>query len=109
QEMTANEIVHVYNQRGAAEKEFDVLKDDFGWNKLPFSFLNQNNVYLLVTAMCRNIYSYLIQTFSKKVRGLKPTYRIKKFIFRFICIPAKWIKHAGQWHLRIYGKIAFKT
>jgi hypothetical protein len=109
QEMIANEIVHFYNQRGAAEKEFDVLKNDFGWNKLPFSFLNQNNVYLLTTAMCRNIYSYLIQTFSKKVSGLKPTYRIKKFIFRFICIPAKWIKHAGQWHLRLYGNIAFKT
>lgn len=35
--------------------------------------------------------------------------RIKKFIFRFICIPAKWIKHARIKQLRIYGNIAFKT
>lgn len=108
-EMTATQIAHFYNQRGAAEKEFDVLKNDFGWNKLPFSFMQQNNVYLLVTAMCRNIYHFLIGYFSKIVQGLKPTYRIKKFIFRFICIPAKWIKHAGQWQLRLYGNVAFKT
>lgn len=108
-EMTANEISHFYDQRGATEKEFDVLKNDFGWNKLPFSFMHQNNVYMLVTAMCRNIYSYLIQEFSKTVHGLRPFYRLKKFIFRFICIPAKWIKHAGQWQLRLYGHAAFKT
>jgi hypothetical protein len=109
QELTADQVVHFYNQRGKAENEFDVLKNDFGWNKLPFSFLAQNNAYLLITAMCRNIYHYLINYFSKSIKGLKPNHRLKKFIFRFICIPAKWIKHAGQWHLRLFGNIAFKT
>ncbi len=108
-DMTAGEVVQFYNQRGKAEREFDVLKNDFGWGRLPFSFLGQNNVYLLVTAMCRNIYHYMIQLFSKKVKGLRPTYRLKKFIFRFICIPAKWVRHAGQWQLRLYGEVAFKT
>ena len=37
---TIGDVVSFYNQRGAIEKEFDVLKNDFGWNNLPFSKLN---------------------------------------------------------------------
>jgi hypothetical protein len=103
------EIVNFYNQRGAIEKEFDVLKNDFGWKKMPFSKLEQNLVFLQITAMCRNIYHYIIHLFSSRYKGLCPTYRIKKFIFRFVTVPAKWIYHARQWHLKVYGKIAFKT
>ena len=98
-----------YNQRGAIEKEFDVLKNDFGWNNLPFSKLEENTVFLLFTAMCRNLYQYIIDHFSKKIEGLKSNYRIKKFIFRFISIPAKWIKTARQKKLKVYGDIHFKT
>lgn len=104
-----NEVVDFYNQRGAIEKEFDVLKNDFGWNNLPFSKLEQNTVFLLFTAMCRNLYQYIIEQFSKRFKGLKVNYRIKKFIFRFISIPTKWIKTARQYKLRIYGNIHFNT
>lgn len=108
-ELTPDQIVHFYNQRGKAEKEFDILKNDFGWRKLPFSELGQNLVYLIVMAICRNLYNHIIKSFSPRIKGLKPTDRIKKFIFRFICVPAKWVKTARTWKLRIYGEIAFKT
>jgi len=108
-EMTAEEIVDFYGQRGAAEREFDVLKNDFSWNNLPFSKLDQNTVFLLFTAMCKNIYTYLIRLFSAKSESLRPTFRIKKFIFRFICIPAKWVRKARSWHLRLFGELCFKT
>jgi len=107
--MTNDEVVFFYNQRGAIEKEFDVLKNDFGWKRLPFSKLENNTVFLILTAMCRNIYSFIIQTFATKSKFLSAHYRIKKFIFRFICIPAKWIRQSRQWKLRVYGEIAFKT
>jgi len=41
-ESTPDEIVFYYNKRGAIEREFEVLKYDFGWQKLPFSTLEQN-------------------------------------------------------------------
>jgi len=107
--MSMNEIVFFYNKRGAIEKEFEVLKYDFGWNKLPFSQLSQNNTYLIVTAICKNIYHYLINYFSQNVSNLKPTFRIKKFIFRFITIPAKWVSHSREMHLKVFGNVAFKT
>ena len=107
--MTNNEIVFFYNQRGTIEKEFDVLKNDFGWNNLPFSKLEQNTVFMIFTAICRNLYHYIITRFSEKYKNLKANFRIKKFIFRFISIPAKWIKSSRQYKIRIYGDLYFKT
>ena len=106
---TDDEIVIFYNQRGKEEREFDVLKNDFAWNKLPFSKLEQNTVFFLITAMCRNIFDYIIRKFSKTYKTLKQHFRLKKFIFRFICIPAKWIKSGRQNKLKIYGYIPCRT
>jgi hypothetical protein len=108
-EMSNDQIVDFYNQRGAIEKEFDVLKNDFVWDKMPFSKLAYNTVFLVFTAMCRNIYSYIIKLFSRKCKNLSSRFRLKKFTFRFICIPGKWIRTARTNKLRIYGDIYFKT
>lgn len=108
-EMTDDEVVLFYNARGAEEREFDILKNDFGWDKMPFSKLEQNTVFLLIMAMCRNLYAHIIEKFSQKVKFLSPNFRIKKFIFRFICIPAKWVCSGRMIKLRMYGEIAFKT
>lgn len=105
----ATEIALFYNHRGNMEKQFDILKNDFGWNNMPFSKLEQNTVFLYLTAICRNLYDNIIRYFSKKIKILKPTYRTKKFLFRFIIIPAKWVKRARQPHLNLYGQIHFST
>jgi len=100
---TDDEVVFFYNARGAQEKEFDELKNDFGWNKMPFSKMEQNTVFLLFMAMCKNLYAHMIVRFSEKIKSLSPHFRIKKFIFRFICIPAKWTVSGRTRHLRLYG------
>ena len=96
------EIIEYYNQRGAAEKIFDEMNNDFGWKKLPFSFLEQNTVFMLVMAMCRNFFLHLLTVFSKKVSFIKTTYRLKKFIFRFVIVPFKWVRHSRQNILKLY-------
>jgi hypothetical protein len=106
---TVSQIVSFYNHRGNMEKQFDILKNDFGWNNMPFSKLEQNTVFLYLTAICRNLYHKIIQYFSMKTKTLKPTYRIKKFLFRFIIIPAKWVRRARQEQLQLYGPIRFRT
>lgn len=108
-EMSDDQVVLFYNARGASEREFDILKNDFGWNNLPFSKLEQNAVFLLITAMCRNLYTHIIAKFSKIVNSLSSNFRIKKFIFRFICVPAKWVRSARTRKLKLYGKINFVT
>lgn len=106
---TAKEVVVFYNHRGNMERQFDILKNDFGWNNMPFSNLKNNTVFLYLTAMCRNIYSKIITVFSSKYKYLNPTFRVKKFLFRFIILPAKWIKKARQMQLRIYSQAQFFT
>jgi hypothetical protein len=108
-EKSDDEVVLFYNQRGKQEREFDILKNDFGWNKMPFSKLEYNTVFLIITAICRNIYNYIISKFSITYKNLAPHFRLKKFIFRFICIPAKWIRTGRELKLRVYGSVAFKT
>ena len=108
-EKKAIEIEAFYNQRGRMERTFDVLKNDFGWDQLPFSKLSTNNVFLYLTAMCNNLYDKVIEHFSTIYKGIKPTFRMKRFVFKFIIIPAKWIKRSRQNILRIYGELYFRT
>ena len=105
----ATEIAQFYNHRGNMEKQFDILKNDFGWDHMPFSELKNNTVFLYITAYCRNLYKHIISYFSRKTRTLKSSFRVKKFLFRFIILPAKWVKQARQNKLRIYGNLAFVT
>ena len=103
------QVAQLYNQRGAMEKVFDVLKNDFGWNNMPFSTLEKNHVFLILTAMVSNLYRILILHFSSKMEWLGSNFRLKKFIFRFMTLPAKWIQRGRQWHLRIYTDKLYPT
>jgi len=96
------DVIEYYNQRGASEKIFDEMNNDFGWKKLPFSFLEQNTVFMIVMAMCRNFFLHLLSVFSKKIDFIKKTFRLKKFIFRFVVVPFKWIRHSRKNHLKLY-------
>ena len=99
---TEMDIVVFYNARGESEKNFDVQNNDFGWAHLPFSFLAENMVFMLVTAMLKNFYLYLVRHICEKVHPLKKTSRLKTFILHFISVPAKWIRTGRQNVLNLY-------
>jgi len=96
------QIVSFYNQRGSAERTFDAMNNDFGWSKLPCSFLNENTSFMILTALYANLYQFILSTFSKKLDWVKENFRLKKFIFRFITVAAKWIKTGRQHVLKLY-------
>ena len=99
---SARDIVD-YNLRGGKERIFDDMNNDFGWNRrLPKSFMAQNTVFLLLTALIHNFYKTIMSRLDTKAFGLKKTSRIKAFVFRFISVPAKWIMTARQYVLNIY-------
>lgn len=97
------DVVLFYNERGQSERLFDEMNNDFNWGKLPFSFLHENTVFMVIMAMCRNMYHFLLEYISKKVDFVKPTYRLKKFIFRFVVVPTKWIRQARQDILKVFS------
>ena len=101
-ESSVRDIVEFYNLRGGKERIFDDMNNGFGWNRLPKSFMAQNTVFLLMTALIRNFYKTIMQRLDTKKFGLRRNSRIKTFVFKFISVPAKWIKTSRQHVLNIY-------
>ena len=103
-ESTEKDIIIYYNQRGATEKIFDVMNNDFGWKTMPFSFLNQNNTFMIITAMIKNFYNYFVALVAKVFKNINPTTRLKRFVFRFISVAGKWVFQGRRWLLKLYTK-----
>jgi CRISPR/Cas system endoribonuclease Cas6 (RAMP superfamily) len=101
-ESSVREIVEFYNMRGGKERIFDEMNNGFGWNRLPKSFMAENTVFLLLTALIRNFYKTIMSKLDVKRFGLKKNSRIKAFVFKFISVPAKWIKTSRTYVLNIY-------
>ena len=102
-ESTEKEVIAYYNQRGSSEKIFDVMNNDFGWKHLPFSFIEQNTVFMIVMAMIKNFYNYALEKISKVFSDINPTTRLKRFIFRFISVAGKWVFQGRGWILKLYS------
>ena len=54
--------------------------------------------------MFKNIYQYLLAKVSEIFPGVDMKSRLKRFVFAFIVVPAKWVRVARQWMLNIYTK-----
>ena len=99
---TEEEVIKYYNQRGASEKLFDVMNNDFGWKHLPFSFLNQNCAFMIIMALIKNFSNLVLEKVSEIFTDIKPTTRLKRFIFRFISVAGKWKKEGRRWVLKLF-------
>ncbi len=103
-ESTEKDVIEYYNNRGTSEKIFDQMNNDFGWKRMPFSFLNENNTFMIITAMIKNFYNYFVSIVSKTFDEIAPTTRIKAFVFRFITVAGKWVYTGRRWLLKLYTK-----
>ena len=95
-ESSVREIVEFYNLRGGKERIFDDMNNGLGWNRLPKSFMGENTVFLLLTALIRNFYRFIMERFDMTKFGLKVTSRIKAFVFKFISVPPNGSGHQGS-------------
>jgi hypothetical protein len=105
---TEKEVIGYYNQRGTSEKIFDIMNNDLGWSRMPFSFLNENAAFMIITAMIKNFYAFFIALVSKVFAGINPTTRLKRFVFRFISVAGKWVYKGRQWVLQLYTNKAYE-
>ena len=92
-----------YDAKPTYKKFFYDMNNGLGWNRLPKSFMAQNTVFLLMTALIRNFYKAIMQRLKTHEFGLRSTSRIKTFVFKFISVPAKWIKTSRRYVLNIYS------
>ncbi|MDR2027515.1 MAG: IS1380 family transposase, partial [Prevotellaceae bacterium] len=61
-----------------------------------------NTVYLIMTAMIKNFYNYTVNKVSCVFKDIKPTSRLKRFIFKFISVAGQWVYRHRQWILKLY-------
>ena len=52
--------------------------------------------------MLKNFYQYLLAKVSEIFPAVDMKSRLKRFVFAFIVVPAKWVRVARQWTLNIY-------
>ena len=112
-ESDIRDVVEFYNLCGGKERILDDMNNGFGWKHLPKSFMAENAVYLLMTALIRNFYKTIIRKLNVKDFGLSISSRIKTFVFKYISVAAKWIRTSRTYVLNIYTenpayKIAFQ-
>ncbi len=87
-EWSDEKVFYFYNARGAAERNFDDLKNNFNWGRLPFSIMEENQVYLLIQAIGNVFYRFCVKTFSQKLGWFGEEIRLKRFRFLFIDVSA---------------------
>jgi DDE family transposase len=90
--ISEKEAIIFYNKRGDSERVFDMQNNDFNWDSMPHSFLEENTVYLIIMAVAHIMYKWLLNIFAGIVEGLTKTSRLKKFIFRFVATVAKFTR-----------------
>ena len=66
---STRDIVEFYNKRGGKERIFDDMNNGFGWNRLPKSFMSENTVFLLLTALIHNFYKTIIASLTPRLRA----------------------------------------
>ena len=64
-----SEVVEFYNLRGGKEHIFDDMNNGFGWARLPKSCMAENTVFLLLPALIRNFYKFLMDRIDAKAFG----------------------------------------
>ncbi len=102
-------IIKVYNYRGNSERLFDIQNNDFNWKQMPFSFLEQNTVYLILMAICHVFYKWLINVYSKSCSFLEPNYRLKKFIFYLVNIAVKVVYTGRRQVVKLFTMLNIPT
>ncbi len=98
-EMPEEEVIGFYNMRGDSERNFDDILNSFNMRRLPFSHLNQNVVFMYVSAITMAVYYHLLENYSAKCTALNNTMRMKKFIATFIATDSEWVENNGKWVL----------
>ena len=81
--------IHLIHKQLLSKKTIQFINNELGSRGYACSY-NYSDIVL------NGVYKYLVNFFSKVVKGLVPTSRLKKFIFRLITIVAKITKSARR-------------
>ena len=104
-EMSDLDVIKFYNKRGNdSENNNKNLLNDFNIHRLPFMDLDTNSVYIGLMAVCSNIFEWIKQILVKnKVEGVEIQHRTKRVFMQYICVCAKFVRHARETFFVIFS------
>ncbi len=88
---TPVEVMAAYNKRGNAERQFDAMKNDFGWRLPPFTKMEENTIFMLTAAIANNIFRGLVKRYQKIIKELRLETRLKAFIYVFVSVACEYM------------------
>lgn len=103
--MSDLDVILFYNQRGNdSESNNKNLLNDFNINNLPFMDLDTNTVYMGLMAVCSNLFEWIKHILVKnKVAGIELQHRTKRVFMLYICVCAKFVRHARETSFVIFS------
>jgi len=101
-------VILFYNNRSSLEPNFHYLNEDFNWKHMPFSFLDANTVFMIISAISCVLFEFIKGIYSKLVDFVQPSMRMKRFIMHFVTVATKWISSGRQRILKVYTKKNYK-
>lgn len=109
-EMSNLDVILFYNQRGGvSEGNNKNLLNDFNIDRLPFMDLDTNTVYIGLMAACSNIFEWIkVVLVNNKVEGIELQHRIKRVFMQYICVCAKFVKHARETVFVLYSQKKYR-
>ncbi len=107
-ENSEEEIIRFYNGRGSSEKVFDELKNDMNWNEIPFSFLEENTVFMNIMMVAYVLLKWLKRYLATRL-GLQGflytrwiSSRLKRFQLMVVHYVGKIVRRAREDIVTIY-------
>jgi hypothetical protein len=100
EEMTAQEVVEWYNQRGTAENYIKELKVGFGMERMPCGEQEANAAWLRIGALAYNL--FLLQQAEALPQELGSS-TVQTVRWRFYAVAARLVRHARALVLKVAG------
>lgn len=98
-------MIEFYNKRGNdSDNNNKNLLNDFNIHRLPFMDLDTNTLYSGLMAVYSNIFEWIKFILVKnKVENIEIPHRTKRVFMQYICVCAKFVRHARKTVLVIFS------
>lgn len=105
EEYPIEKVIKMYQQRGASERLFDELKNDYNAAHPPMSGVCYNLSCLIISCISKVIITAFKRKMCALTKGyIKTNYRLKRITMKIIALPAVLVSHARRKIYRIFCK-----
>lgn len=109
-EMTEQQVIEFYNQRGDAENSNKQILEDANCKRLPCSDLDANTSYLYMMAAANTLFEWSKSVMVKNnASKIKKNMRVKNIVRHYVQVATEWIYEKGEEILVVYSNLTYNN